>query len=226
MKFEYVVYDVAEPKQVLDGSKVVLGSPDKSGFGARVKGHRRLCKRVSGYKWFSSNTSTVSICDNESSKRWPFYRWDALSSLIRWKSGRETFVIVNALRGIAPAKIFALPNINYLNMAYNMLRESLQILLRWEAKPFIESGVYSQNLIQSYRIACSMIIRKIKELVTQSGGKERKYKEAQAMLAAATAATTSTKVPSFQKDTFDESMQQENWLKLDTSSEKRTDVSP
>ncbi|MED6131358.1 hypothetical protein PIB30_008948 [Stylosanthes scabra] len=48
------------------------------------------------------------------------------------------------------------------------------------------------------------------------GRKERKHKEAQAVLAAATAAAAaSSRVSSFRKDSIDESMQQENLLKLD-----------
>ncbi|XP_015934618.1 uncharacterized protein LOC107460745 [Arachis duranensis] len=51
------------------------------------------------------------------------------------------------------------------------------------------------------------------------GRKERKHKEAQAVLAAATAAAAaSSRVSSFRKDSLDESMQQENLLKLDALS--------
>ncbi|XP_019415536.1 PREDICTED: uncharacterized protein LOC109327024 [Lupinus angustifolius] len=53
----------------------------------------------------------------------------------------------------------------------------------------------------------------------KQGRKEKRHKEAHAVLAAATAAAAaSTRVSSFRKDTLDESMQQENLLKLDTLS--------
>ncbi|KAK7351150.1 hypothetical protein VNO77_10384 [Canavalia gladiata] len=71
-------------------------------------------------------------------------------------------------------------------------------------------------------VIVNQYLRDLREAKKQ-GRKERKHKEAQAVLAAATAAAAaSTRVSSFRKDTFDESMQQENLLKLDTSNGRRT----
>ncbi|XP_027362202.1 uncharacterized protein LOC113869883 isoform X2 [Abrus precatorius] len=65
-------------------------------------------------------------------------------------------------------------------------------------------------------VTVNQYLRNLREAKKQ-GRKERKHKEAQAVLAAATAAAAaSTRVSSLRKDTLDESMQQENLLKLDT----------
>lgn len=67
-------------------------------------------------------------------------------------------------------------------------------------------------------VIASQYMRDLREAKKQ-GRKEKKHKEAQAVLAAATAAAaSSTRVSSFRKDTIDESMQQENSLKLDALS--------
>ncbi|CAL0305533.1 unnamed protein product [Lupinus luteus] len=68
-------------------------------------------------------------------------------------------------------------------------------------------------------------LRDLKEAKKQ-GRKERRHKEAHAVLAAATAAAAaSTRASSFRKNTLDESMQQENLLKLDTLSGRNGDCS-
>ncbi|KAJ1432148.1 TCP-1-like chaperonin intermediate domain superfamily [Sesbania bispinosa] len=47
-----------------------------------------------------------------------------------------------------------------------------------EAKPFVEDGVHSQNLIRSYRTASSLAIEKIKELAVSIEGKSWKKRKA------------------------------------------------
>ncbi|XP_061350490.1 uncharacterized protein LOC133295665 isoform X2 [Gastrolobium bilobum] len=67
-------------------------------------------------------------------------------------------------------------------------------------------------------VIVNQYLRDLKE-AKKRGRKERRHREAQAVLAAATAAAAaSSRVSSFRKDTLDESMQQENLLKLDTLS--------
>ncbi|KAK7282765.1 hypothetical protein RIF29_11801 [Crotalaria pallida] len=67
-------------------------------------------------------------------------------------------------------------------------------------------------------VIVNQYLRDLREAKKQ-GRKEKRHKEAQAVLAAATAAAAaSTRVSSFRKDALDESMQQENLLKLDTLS--------
>ncbi|RDY04519.1 hypothetical protein CR513_11762 [Mucuna pruriens] len=63
-------------------------------------------------------------------------------------------------------------------------------------------------------VIVNQYLRDLREAKKQ-GRKERKHKEAQAVLAAATAAAAAS-TRSFRKDTLDESMQQENLLKLET----------
>ncbi|XP_047179228.1 uncharacterized protein LOC124846061 isoform X1 [Vigna umbellata] len=62
-------------------------------------------------------------------------------------------------------------------------------------------------------VIVNQYLRDLREAKKQ-GRKERKHKEAQAVLAAATAAAAASS-RSFRKDTLDESMQQENFLKSD-----------
>ncbi|XP_004515667.1 uncharacterized protein [Cicer arietinum] len=67
-------------------------------------------------------------------------------------------------------------------------------------------------------VIVNQYLRDLKEAKKQ-GRKEKKNKEAQAVLAAATAAAAaSSRVSSFRKDTIDESVQQENSLKLNALS--------
>uniref|UniRef100_A0A0R0JFD0 PHD-type domain-containing protein n=1 Tax=Glycine max TaxID=3847 RepID=A0A0R0JFD0_SOYBN len=63
-------------------------------------------------------------------------------------------------------------------------------------------------------VIVNQYLRDLREAKKQ-GRKERKHKEAQAVLAAATAAAAAS-TRALRKDTLDESMQQENLLKLDT----------
>ncbi|CAL0319377.1 unnamed protein product [Lupinus luteus] len=72
-------------------------------------------------------------------------------------------------------------------------------------------------------VIVNQYLRDLKE-AKKRGRKERRHKEAQAVLAAATAAAAASTRSSLRKDTLDESMQQENLVKLDTLS-GRTGVS-
>ncbi|KAL6995389.1 T-complex protein 1 subunit eta [Sarracenia purpurea var. burkii] len=61
-----------------------------------------------------------------------------------------------------------------------------------EAKPFIEDGVHSQNLIRSYRTASYLAIEKIKELAVSIEGKS--LEEKKTLLAKCAATTLSSKL--------------------------------
>lgn len=69
-----------------------------------------------------------------------------------------------------------------------------------EAKPFIEDGVHSQNLIRSYRTACSLAIEKVKELATSIEGKS--LEEKKSLLAKCAATTLSSKLIGGEKEFF------------------------
>ncbi|KAG1360634.1 putative T-complex protein 1 subunit eta [Cocos nucifera] len=69
-----------------------------------------------------------------------------------------------------------------------------------EAKPFIEDGVHSQNLIQSYRAASYLAIDKIKELAVSIEGKS--LEEKKTLLAKCAATTLSSKLIGGEKEFF------------------------
>lgn len=61
-----------------------------------------------------------------------------------------------------------------------------------EAKPFVEDGVHSQNLIRSYRTASTLAIEKVKELAVSIEGKS--VEEKKGLLAKCAATTLSSKL--------------------------------
>ncbi|CAK9184635.1 unnamed protein product [Ilex paraguariensis] len=69
-----------------------------------------------------------------------------------------------------------------------------------EAKPFIEDGVHSQNLIRSYRTASYLAIEKIKELAVSIEGKS--LEEKKNLLAKCAATTLSSKLIGGEKEFF------------------------
>nr|CAD1819460.1 unnamed protein product [Ananas comosus var. bracteatus] len=69
-----------------------------------------------------------------------------------------------------------------------------------EAKPFIEDGVHSQNLIRSYRTASYLAIDKIKELAVSIEGKS--LEEKKSLLAKCAATTLSSKLIGGEKEFF------------------------
>ncbi|KAA8544421.1 hypothetical protein F0562_022433 [Nyssa sinensis] len=69
-----------------------------------------------------------------------------------------------------------------------------------EAKPFIEDGVHSQNLIKSYRTASYLAIEKIKELAVSIEGKS--LEEKKSLLAKCAATTLSSKLIGGEKEFF------------------------
>ncbi|KAL6957326.1 T-complex protein 1 subunit eta [Sarracenia purpurea var. burkii] len=69
-----------------------------------------------------------------------------------------------------------------------------------EAKPFIEDGVHSQNLIRSYRTASYLAIEKIKELAVSIEGKS--LEEKKTLLAKCAATTLSSKLIGGEKEFF------------------------
>ncbi|MED6168331.1 T-complex protein 1 subunit eta [Stylosanthes scabra] len=69
-----------------------------------------------------------------------------------------------------------------------------------EAKPFIEDGVHSQNLIRSYRTASTLAIEKIKELAVSIEGKS--LEEKKSLLAKCAATTLSSKLIGGEKEFF------------------------
>uniref|UniRef100_M4CB44 T-complex protein 1 subunit eta n=1 Tax=Brassica campestris TaxID=3711 RepID=M4CB44_BRACM len=69
-----------------------------------------------------------------------------------------------------------------------------------EAKPFVEDGVHSQNLIRSYRTASTLAIEKVKELVVSIEGKS--VEEKKGMLAKCAATTLSSKLIGGEKEFF------------------------
>ncbi|GAU14537.1 hypothetical protein TSUD_250790, partial [Trifolium subterraneum] len=69
-----------------------------------------------------------------------------------------------------------------------------------EAKPFIEDGVHSQNLIRSYRTACTLAIEKIKELAVSIEGKS--LEEKKSLLGKCAATTLSSKLIGGEKEFF------------------------
>ncbi|MED6170545.1 hypothetical protein PIB30_032004 [Stylosanthes scabra] len=62
-------------------------------------------KAVSDYKWLSSDTSTVSVSTfgivQAKKPGASFYRCNAFNSLIKWKAGSESFVIVNSTQDLS-----------------------------------------------------------------------------------------------------------------------------
>ncbi|KAH0934111.1 hypothetical protein HID58_011228 [Brassica napus] len=69
-----------------------------------------------------------------------------------------------------------------------------------EAKPFVEDGVHSQNLIRSYRTASTLAIEKVKELAVSIEGKS--VEEKKGMLAKCAATTLSSKLIGGEKEFF------------------------
>ncbi|KZV20024.1 T-complex protein 1 subunit eta [Dorcoceras hygrometricum] len=69
-----------------------------------------------------------------------------------------------------------------------------------EAKPFIEDGVHSQNLIQSYRPAAHLAIEKIKEVAISIEGKS--LEEKKSLLAKCAATTLSSMLIGGEKEFF------------------------
>eukprot|EP00249_Psilotum_nudum_P004932 c18439_g1_i1 orf=380-2068(-) len=69
-----------------------------------------------------------------------------------------------------------------------------------EAKPFIEDGVHSQNLIRSFRTAAYLAIAKIRELATSIEGKS--LEEKKLLLEKCAATTLSSKLIGGEKDFF------------------------
>ncbi|EXC18516.1 T-complex protein 1 subunit eta [Morus notabilis] len=69
-----------------------------------------------------------------------------------------------------------------------------------EAKPFIEDGVHSQNLIRSYRTACHLAIERVKELAFSIEGKS--LEEKKGLLAKCAATTLSSKLIGGEKEFF------------------------
>ncbi|CAH2053993.1 unnamed protein product [Thlaspi arvense] len=69
-----------------------------------------------------------------------------------------------------------------------------------EAKPFIEDGVHSQNLIRSYRTASTLAIEKVKELAVSIEGKS--VEEKKGLLAKCAATTLSSKLIGGEKEFF------------------------
>ncbi|CAG7877839.1 unnamed protein product, partial [Brassica rapa] len=69
-----------------------------------------------------------------------------------------------------------------------------------EAKPFVEDGVHSQNLIRSYRTASTLAIEKVKELAVSIEGKS--VEEKKGLLAKCAATTLSSKLIGGEKEFF------------------------